>query len=499
MTTALPQPGELFETRYRVEAEIGQGGFSRVYRALDESQSRTVALKILVPAQIDNGGGPPVYQSDIAERFLREARVLENVREGHAIQLLNHGRSATGVLFMVFEYVDGKSLFDIIKDYGALPPDQVADILQQTLQTLQAAHSQGILHRDIKPNNVMITTSGQVKVLDFGIAKAFGDASPGNDLTAAGMLVGTPRYMAPEQLRGQPIGPAADVYALGILGVEMLSGRKAMRGKDRMDIIQQQLMPQSVQLPPEIDVPPRLREIVDRMVQKDTHLRYASAAAVLRDLQFWDEDEPIGDDTVLGSINLSDLGAHHVAVPAQPAAQWSPQANPQTTAPPQNLALGTQFGKQPASNASMSQIMQQYGSAQFQPPVQTSPTPHQQWGTGQFPAQQPMGSGTYPAQSWAEANYGNIPPTAPPISTFEPTREQKILLGVSLLIPGLAHVMIGQVKKGIGFFVLLFLSFGLLYVVSVLVAFDAFLVLRAQKNREVKEFEFFPDSKSFFA
>lgn len=485
MTTVLPQPGDLFETRYRIEAEIGQGGFSRVFRALDESQNRTVALKVLVPAKIDNGGGPPVYQSDLADRFLREARVLENVREGHAIQLLNHGRASSGVLFMVFEYVDGKNLFDIIKDYGALPPDQVADILQQTLQTLQAAHSQGILHRDIKPNNIMITTSGQVKVLDFGIAKAFGDASPGNDLTAAGMLVGTPRYMAPEQLRGQPIGPAADVYALGILGVEMLSGRKAMRGKDRMDIIQQQLMPQSVQLPPEVDVPRRLREIVDRMVQKDVRLRYASAAAVLRDLQFWNELEPVGDDTVLGTVNLDHL-------------QADTRRALEPHAPAPNLALGTQFGKQPASNASMSQIMHQFGTGQFQQ-LPASPPPQQQWGTGQFQAQQAFGSGPYPAQSWAEANYGNIAPTPTPTTPFEPTREQKILLGVSLLIPGLAHVMIGQVKKGVAFFILLFLSFGLLYMVSILIAFDAFLVLRAQKTRDVAEFEFFPDSKSFFA
>lgn len=503
MDVVLPQAGELFEARYRIEAEIGQGGFSRVFRAVDQADGRVVAVKILVPAKIDNGDGPPVYQGDLAERFMREARVLENVREGHAIQLLNHGQTAGGVLFMVFEYVDGRNLFDVLKESGAFPPEQVVDVLIQTLQTLQAAHSQGILHRDIKPNNLMLTSAGQIKVLDFGIAKAFGDASPGNDLTAAGMLVGTPRYMAPEQLRGLQIGPAADIYSLGILGVEMLTGRKAMRGKDRLEIMQQQLMPQSVQLPEELDVPPRLRDTVNRMVQKDLRVRYASAAAVLRDLQFWNHAGEVQDDTMAGTVPSDFLRApsgEATVLTTVRTGDLAQQVQDQTVSsgfsgawgnqpasyPPQpdRIALGTQFGKQMA-NPSMSQMMQQYGSGQF--PQQTPPPGQGGWGSGQYPAMTPPAS--YPSS-------GAIAEPTP--DRFDPTPQQKVLLGISLLIPGLAHVMIGQTKKGVIFFVLLFLTVGLFYAVSIVVAFDAYLVLRAQRTRHVGDFEFFPDSKSFF-
>lgn len=553
MNIPLPKAGDLFEGRYRVESEIGEGGFSRVFAARDERNGTRVALKILVPAKIDHGGESPTYQNDIVERFSREARVLKNVREGHAIQLLNHGQTRDGVLFMVFEFVDGRSLFEVIRDEGALAPQRVASFLQQTLQTLQAAHAQGILHRDIKPNNIMVTARDQIKVLDFGIAKAFTDQAPGNDLTAAGTLVGTPRYMAPEQLRGMPIGPPADLYALGVLGVEMLTGRKAMRGKDRMAIIEQQLMPQSIVLPADLDIPVRLRDIVNRMVQKDLRVRYASAAAVLRDLQFWQDANPQSDDTILGNVGVELLRTpssdatvlttvktadlmklHHsqhppegdqtvATAPPQPAS-WAPTPNQNPTSPPP-IALGTHFGPAPTSGASTSQLMQ-FGSGQFRQPQQTGqfshpqgrPTtgPHQQPGSGPYPTPG-VGSGNYPAQAWSKVNYGDVPaaqsetpfvpstqqktsfvPNTQQKTPFVPNTQQKVLLGVSLFIPGLAHVMIGQTKKGTLLFLTIFLTVGLLYVVSIVVAFDAYLVLRAQRYRAVGEFEFLPDSKMFF-
>jgi serine/threonine protein kinase len=534
MNISLPQIGELFESRYRVDAEIGEGGFSRVFRATDQSDGRIVALKILIPAVIDNGSATPTYQGDIAERFLREARMLQNIQEGHTIQLLNHGNTSDGMLFMVFEYVDGKSLFETIRDEGALPAEMVADILSQILQTLQAAHTQGILHRDIKPNNLMITLSRQVKVLDFGIAKAFADASPSNDLTGVGMLVGTPRYMAPEQLKGHQMGPAADLYSLGVVAVEMLTGKKAMRGKDRMDIIQQQLMPQSIKVPVDLDIPYHLREIVDRLLEKDLRVRYASAAAVLRDLQFWNQEVPQSDDTILGSVdmellrspsgdatvlttvNMAELQRIHQGANNEDrtlsttasnfAATWAPSPNAAATAPP--IALGTNFGPAPASSASTSQIMQQFGSGQFPQPQQSEQFPQQQWGTGQFPQQAPhqaptgFGSGSHPLHAHPAPNdYGNIAPnpTQEPTAGFSLSHQQKILLAVSFLIPGLAHVMFGQTKKGVLIFLAVLLTAGILYILSLAVVFDAYLVLRAQQYREVKDFEILPDSKSFFA
>lgn len=517
MNISLPQIGELFEARYRIDAEIGAGGFSRVFRAIDAADGRIVALKILVPAKIHNDQDIPKYQGDLAERFLREARVLQNIQEGHTIQLLNHGNTANGVLFMVFEYVDGKSIFDTIRDEGALPAEMVAGILSQILQTLQAAHAQGILHRDIKPNNLMITASRQVKVLDFGIAKAFADASPSNDLTNAGTLVGTPRYMAPEQLKGLQVGPAADLYSLGVVAVEMLTGRKAMSGKDRMEIIQKQLMPQSITVPVDLEIPYHLREIVDRMLQKDTRLRYASASAVLRDLQFWNQEVPQSDDTILGSVDmdllrspsgdatvlttvntaelarLQDVAKNEdqtvaTSVSDLPGA-WTPTPNPTGSAAP--IPMGSNFGPTPKSEASTSQDMRQYGSGQF--PQQTGQF-SQQWRTGQFPQQAPQHA-VLQAPTDVTPNFASIQ-TAP---GFSLSQRQKLLLVASFFIPGLAHVMIGQTKKGVLIFLAVFLTAGILYIGSLAVVFDAYLVLRAQQYRTVGEFEILPDSRAFFA
>ena len=560
--------GSTFLDRYRIDHVLGRGAYAKVFRAHQLDLGRDVALKVLSPMT-----NRPDKMAEARLRFEREAKLVARLQDPHTIHLFDWGHSPDGDMYMATELVDGKTLHDVWVDGDPMPWQRAVHIVVQVLYSLQEAHSLGVLHRDIKPSNIMLFDRpgrpDQVKVLDFGIAKAFADASPSNDLTAAGMLVGTPRYMAPEQLKGTPIGPPADIYSLGILAVEMLTGRKAMRGKDRMAIIEQQLMPQSIMLPLELDIPVRLRDIVNRMVQKDLRVRYNSAAAVLRDLQFWEEAPPQSDDTVLGGVDMALLGTpsneatvlttvntaellrHHSPNPggdqtvstAPPNfASWAPTPNPNTPAAP-SIALGTHFGPAPSSSASTSQLMQFSGpvsnTGQFQQPNQlgsgqypqaqypqpgSGQYPQAQYGSGQHPqahypqpgsgqypqAQPPNASGSgqfptagfqtgnYPAQAWSEANYGNIPATTPKPSAFVPNTQQKVLLGVSLFVPGLAHVLIGQTKKGIIIFVAVFLTVGLIYLVSIVVAFDAYLVLRAQQYRVVGEFEILPDSKAFF-
>lgn len=502
-----PVPGDLFEGRYRIDATIGEGGFSRVYRATDTQTNQIVALKVLTSRADDS----------LADRFQREAQVLSALNENHIIRLYGHGRDPDGLLYMAFEYVEGRSLFEHLRDHGRMEAARVALVLQQICQALQAAHAQGILHRDIKPNNIMLRDDDYVKVLDFGIAKAFGQrAKPGQDLTAAGTLIGTPRYMSPEQIRGQAVGPPSDIYALGMVAIELLTGRKALPGRDRLEILEQQLSHSPNILPTDLNVPGKLRDIVERMTAKDLRIRYSSAAAVLRDLVHWNENvaevdetmlatsqtpasmpvSPDGDSTVMHRINTRDLPL--------PAPQVSPSAKPegfeeapvtsQNFQAPQTDQAANPWAPQP-QNASNSGTWPQASSSGSWPQAAASGSWPQASSSGSWPHAQPpvpSASSTWPqaAQSgqWVQAR--------PPLVL---TMAQKVILGVSLFVPGVAHLAFGQTKKGAIILIIFGLSLGTILIATLAFALDALLIVRAKRYREVGEFEFFPDYKEFFS
>jgi len=504
-----PNPGDLFQERYLIDDVIGQGGFSKVYRATDQASGHVVALKVLVSKA----------DASLAERFLREAQVLRALDENHIIKLFDHGSTPDGLLYMAFEYVEGKSLFETLRDHGRMEPERVANILQQILQALQAAHAQGILHRDIKPNNIMLQ-GGQdfVKVLDFGIAKAFGEElKPGEDLTAAGTLIGTPRYMSPEQIRGQTMGPPSDIYALGMVAIELLTGRKSLTGKDRMEILQQQLSHTPNLLPTELHVPGKLRDIVEQMTAKDTRIRYSSAAAVLRDLIHWNHNIADVDATMLA--NPSDVSVQRPVVtedaestvmhriqthdlPTSPIPRQMPQPNPtppnsfagqppptsQNFSAPQTDQASNPWAPQPV-NASTSGTWQASASGSF---------PQASSSSGSWPNSASSGSWPQPSSSgnWPQPNQSTNLATSGPLVLTGP---QKAILIVSFFVPGVAHLAFGQTKKGILLLVIFFLTLGAAIVVSLAFVFDAFLVLRAKRTREVGDFEFFPGYKEFFS
>ena len=309
----LPNAGDLFLGRWRIEGEVGKGGFSVVYRAVD-GHGTVAAIKILLPEAGDDGANLG-YDAEIADRFLREARLLEQLDSPYTIRMFEFGQSPGGLFFMIFEFIDGRSLFDEIKENGAMHPERVVHVLRQTLIGLQSAHKLGILHRDIKPNNIMLferdADRDRVKLVDFGIAKMFGEgkAQPGMDLTAAGLLVGTPRYMSPEQLKNGTLGPPSDLYSLGLCALEMLTGRKCIPGKDRFKIVEMQLRPESFKIPPEVDAPAGLKAIVHKLTEKNLHVRYRSAAEALRDLEALAGDPGTTGDTVFQAVptNLETL------------------------------------------------------------------------------------------------------------------------------------------------------------------------------------------------
>lgn len=223
MSVKLPTTGDLFEGRYRLEHELGAGGFSVVFHAWDESIGRAVALKVLRP---ERGR----YERATQVRFEREVSIIASLQSPYSVTLYTYGTSAAGLLYMVFEHVPGEDLSDRLVQQGTLPAAEVREILRQLLTALREAHSGGLIHRDIKPQNVRVSTPPgtpiNVKLLDFGIARSTDDGSP--SVTKTGEILGTPRYMSPEQLRGQPLTVASDLYSLGMVAFELLVGEDGL-------------------------------------------------------------------------------------------------------------------------------------------------------------------------------------------------------------------------------------------------------------------------------
>ena len=259
-------------SRYKIDAVLGRGGMGVVYKAFDAELQRDVALKFLPPMHSDN--------SHARERFTQEARAASGLDHPNVCTIHEIGRSDLGQIFIAMSYYHGETLSTVIKK-GALPVDKVVDYATQIASGLQAAHANDIVHRDIKPGNIIVTTKDVVKILDFGIAKM-------NDqkLTQTGATLGTIGYMSPERVRGNDSGPAGDIWALGVLMYQMLSGKQPFEGA-----IHEAIMYAIMYEEPHYDedlpenTPAYLKEIIQRCLQKDIELRYSSMSEVLEDLK----------------------------------------------------------------------------------------------------------------------------------------------------------------------------------------------------------------------
>ena len=210
--------------RFTVSRIVGRGGMSTVWLAYDAEQGRDVAVKVLKPELTDD--------PEFRHRFRQEAESAETIDSDNVVATFDYGEQSnvdgTGVTycFIVMEYVQGESLADILARQRTLPEVMALDLIAQAAVGLQAIHSRGLIHRDIKPGNLMVTADGVVKVTDFGIAKA-ASAVP---LTRTGMVVGTAQYVSPEQAQGLAIEPSSDVYSLGVVGYEVLAGERPFAG-----------------------------------------------------------------------------------------------------------------------------------------------------------------------------------------------------------------------------------------------------------------------------
>ncbi len=274
--TACALVGSTVGGRYRLDALLGEGGMGAVYRAEHVLMRKTVALKVLHPQMTAN--------EEAVKRFEREAVAAGRIEHPCIAQATDFGRLETGSFYLALEYVNGTCLSKVIAEEGALVPARAVDIAVDVAMALRAAHAQGIVHRDLKPENVMVTSGEagreRVKVLDFGIAKV--DLG-GAQLTQMGSVFGTPQYMAPEQAAGGAVDARADLYALGLILHEMLSGEPAFSGNDILALLTQQMTAAAPPLSAELPAP--LRQLVTRLLAKDPDQRVQTAQDAVAALQ----------------------------------------------------------------------------------------------------------------------------------------------------------------------------------------------------------------------
>ncbi len=261
-----PRVGMTLSGRYRLQRLIATGGMGQVWEAVDSRLGRRVAVKVLKQE----------FSSDpeFIERFRAEARTtamlnhpgIAAVHDYGESQMNGEGRTA----YLVMELVNGEPLNSVLKRTGRLSLRHALDMLEQTGRALQVAHAAGLVHRDVKPGNILITPTGQVKITDFGIAKAV-DAAP---VTQTGMVMGTAQYIAPEQALGQDASPSSDVYSLGVVGYEAVSGKRPFTGDGALTVAMKHIKEPPPPLPAEL--PPNVRELIEITLVKNPGLRYRS-------------------------------------------------------------------------------------------------------------------------------------------------------------------------------------------------------------------------------
>ena len=265
-----PLVGSVLDDRYRLMRQVGEGAMGVVYEAVQLSMRRPVAIKLIR----DELGRDLM----VTQRFLREARVLISIAHPNIVEVYDYGETESGRLYLVMELLRGSTLDRILAHDGAFAPRRVCSIGIQICDALTAAHMQGVVHRDLKPANIVLMPGfgDWLKVLDFGLAKHLGDAT--TELTFTGAVLGTPMYMSPEAIRTGAADPRSDLYALGCVLHELLSGAPPFGGESNAVVLARQLD----DLPPPLpaDVPADIRKLVNRLLAKDPGARPSTAADV---------------------------------------------------------------------------------------------------------------------------------------------------------------------------------------------------------------------------
>jgi serine/threonine-protein kinase len=300
----------LFADRYRLERRLGVGGMATVQLAFDTRLERNVAVKLLAEHLAED--------SAFISRFRREALAAARLVHPNIVQVFDFGSDgSSGRQFIVMEYVDGNSCAELLRDRGPIPPRDAVEILTQACRGLDYAHRNGVVHRDVKPGNLLVSTDSVVKLADFGIAKA----AEQSDITKVGSVLGTAAYLSPEQARGERAEPASDLYALGVVCYQLMAGKLPYEAASLTDLARLQEAGPPPRLSDVVrDVPPTLSDAVQRALARDPDRRYADAA----------EMEDALRDGLAGISSTEDLDATNML----PREEATRMIQPTAAAPP---------------------------------------------------------------------------------------------------------------------------------------------------------------------
>ncbi|HWC97040.1 MAG TPA: protein kinase [Candidatus Sulfopaludibacter sp.] len=286
------QAGDVLGDRYEIVKLLGEGGMGAVYRARDRELDRLVAVKVIRPELARN--------AQVLQRFKQELILARQVTHRNIIRIFDLG-SAQGTRFITMEYIEGEDLAGVLSHRGKLPAEEAAGIIAQVAQGLEAAHAEGVVHRDLKPQNIMMDPQGRALVMDFGIARSM-DSS---NMTRTGALMGTPTYMSPEQAQGQKVDARSDLYTLGIIFYELLTGNPPFEADHPMATLVKRI--QERPKPPievEPTIPKPINDMVLKMLGTQPAERHQSATEILRDLDAW-EAERTGRTPAGGTIVIA--------------------------------------------------------------------------------------------------------------------------------------------------------------------------------------------------
>jgi eukaryotic-like serine/threonine-protein kinase len=290
--------GSVIAERYHILKKLGEGGMGQVYLAEHVKMGRKSAVKVMNPGMVQN--------VDAVSRFNREAQNASRINHPNVAGIYDFGETPEGLVYLAMEFVEGQPLTEIIRQHGALPPMRASEITRQTAEGLSVAHDMGIVHRDLKPDNIMVAKGRQgadlVKVVDFGIAKAA--ASDEQKVTKTGMVVGTPEYMSPEQLSGDPLDSRSDIYALGLVTFNMLTGKLPFPGETMQETMIMRLTddphPLSA-MKPDVAWPGDLQAVMDKALARDADKRYRNASEYATDLVQAIDRMPATSITTMGT------------------------------------------------------------------------------------------------------------------------------------------------------------------------------------------------------
>ncbi|MGD0178463.1 MAG: protein kinase, partial [Terriglobales bacterium] len=269
------EPGMVLAQRYEIVEILGQGGMGAVYKATDRELNRAVAIKVIRPDLARDQG--------IVDRFKQELLLAHQVTHRNVIRIYDLSE-ADGMKFITMEYVEGENLLTLLHEKKKFSAEEAVEIMQQVCRALEAAHTVGVIHRDLKPQNIMRDKTGRILVMDFGLARTL----EGDGMTQSGALVGTMEYMSPEQALGKPLDQRSDIFALGLIFYEMLTGQMPFKADSTIaSLIRRTQEPVAPLSDHDASIPRSVSSIVQKCLERDLQLRYNTAAELLADLETW--------------------------------------------------------------------------------------------------------------------------------------------------------------------------------------------------------------------